>query len=315
MPTWSSKLHSKLQSDAVRPQQGVQRQTSRVLSVLEDTERLKVWVPQQLLGLAIPNLGWPAQVALPLLHVDELVTTFRKIEFGAPLANEVPSLGVPRLIERSQTTHTVHSARYGLALKFENGRMTTPEGAEDFRLGLLQMAQIIRQNVAHEIITALINPDPEEKAYQRLFGVHDFTTMMEAAYRERDQFACVNKSMLGMHRILNEMTLQIQTQAGVTPNMLILGRTHQTYLRLENPLTTVYMLAGPKGPVQLNAEPSLGTLMGLQVYEPPVYRAKFDAAAGPSALDSPAAVQVRDGAPQHHGVRRVGPRRVRQDSH
>jgi hypothetical protein len=63
----------------------------------------------------------------------------RRVMFETPWGGEVPHMGVPRIVQRSEATRTVSSVRYGIAVRFEFDQLKTPQGRADFDLALIQV--------------------------------------------------------------------------------------------------------------------------------------------------------------------------------
>jgi len=53
----------------------------------------------------------------------------------------------------------VRAVAYGMGLHFENNRLKTQEGQEDFELAMAQLANVLKQNAAHDSLTALMLPE------------------------------------------------------------------------------------------------------------------------------------------------------------
>lgn len=237
--------------DVLKPQQGLQRQTMRTVMTLPDTQTLINILPTEILGLTLDNLLWVNQVALPMFFTTALTTTVRKIIFYKPLPSEVPPMGIPRYIEKGQTEFSVSSARYGIGMLLENDRLNTPEGVNDFRMGLEQMSAILKQQAAHDAMCAIMNPDPEEKAYRELYNVATYEAFMEMIKHERDMFGIVQKVPEGLFKVFAKYQTIIQRRANVTPDLLICDAAMMQFMQYSAPLTRDFWLAGPDGPVRL----------------------------------------------------------------
>jgi len=266
--------------DVSRPQQGVERQTWRTRYQLEDTQAFRRILPTDVLGLVLQNVSWINSVLFPIEFNENLVFITRKITLSAPLPDEVPSLAVPRVMSRSSTSRSVRSVAYGIAMHFENNRLRTPEGQEDFQLAFAQLVNVLKQHAAHDALSALMNPDPEEKAYNTMYrpisGPEQF---LLATDREVREFGCVMKSQMGIVKIVQEYADRIKTLTGLEPNVMVGDRSINAFCRLDLPILNQYWLAGPLGPSRLiNAERSLGTFPGtqLQLYSIPQYQPELD---------------------------------------
>ena len=170
----------------------------------------------------------------------DLVTNVRRVTFSRPLAGEVPAQGIFRLVERGETSFSVSTVRYGLGLKFENGRLETEQGRNDFAMGLIQLTVIFVQNAGHDAFCALWNPDPEEKAYRAAFNVVNYDNFMEAMKRERNEFNIVLKDPVGLIKIHSKTAKLIQQKSGVWPDSMTCGRELLDAFTLDNPQVTEF---------------------------------------------------------------------------
>jgi hypothetical protein len=230
---------------------------------------------------------WINQVLFPLNYTSILVLNYRKIICDPTLAPEVPAMGIPRLIQRGVREYSVASVRYGLGALYENDRLQTPEGRADFDMGLAQLAGALARNAAQDAMAACMNPEPEEKAYQANFGVTNYETFQAALRRERDEFGVFVKHDRGAIMLVDRYSkIMRQRTGGVSPDILILDKEVEAFLKMEIPILTEYWLAGPAGPERLLAEKSAGTFGHVQVYNPPVYEPDPEMNTGMPLTDS-----------------------------
>ena len=224
-----------------------------------------------LLGLNEKGVHMINRDILPMRWTTALVTHGRRIYIDPTLADELPAEGIPRKISRRETKFSVSATGYGLLFDVEQGRMTTPEGQEDFALSLAQVAQSMILGASHEAMTALVNPDPEEKAYKAAYGVGSLETFKAQLGREVTEFMAGQKDTRGTIRMHDHYARRMLRKAGVEPNYFIVERTLQRYIQIENPQMTDNYLAGPAGPRRLNDANSELSFRHTQIINPPIY--------------------------------------------
>jgi hypothetical protein len=229
------------------------------------------------MDLTINDLYWMNSSALfPTEFSQDLVTNVSSMTVNNPLQTEVPFLAIPRTMHRSETKRSYTAIRWGIGAFFEMGRLDTAEGQFDFRVGMVQMANSMRRQAAWIAQAALLKPDSEEKAWQAMFGVRNYTSFLAAIQREVDDWAIVNRDQLGMLKVMNKYSKHIETNANISPNGLMVDQEVMTYLRFEPPRTTVYELGGPQAIANVNTDESRGYFNGVRVYAPLIYKPERD---------------------------------------
>jgi len=285
-----------LVQDPARSQQGVFRTTPFTNYVLADgADRLRQFLTPVITGLALQSMDWINQVLFPLNFTDSLVMTFQRQNLKVPLATEVPAMGLVKLMERSSTSWSVAMVRLGLGDQFELERLGTPEGRNDFENSIRMLSESMARTAAANALAALQNPDPENKVYYATHGPStNYQAFIDRVNRECYEFGVFQKYDLGAIEITHKTIKLIKERVpGSNPNLFICAHDVQTFLRLGNPLTYVFNLAGPDGPPKLmNVEGSPGTFVGLSVFNPPWYDPSQDTG---QTLPSPTDVEVRIG--------------------
>ena len=265
------------------PQQGVERHTHSVFKLLENTTRFNEVLQKQVQGLTLRNVDWINDYLFPLVPSDVLTHEKSRDIVMRPMAPEVPSMGTVRVTTTATTRKTVAAATYGIGILMEKVQLRTAEGQEQFAIKVAQMVVVFRQNAAHDALTAMINPDPEEEAYDRMFKritAIDNVFKMELQFnREVDDFGAAAKDRIGMVEIVNRArNTIINDREGDAPNMIIMDPRLQTLIHFAD---TKYSEAGPAGPKRaMGRDPD--EFMGLRVFNPPEYMPDLDADRAPA---------------------------------
>ena len=219
-------------------------------------------------GLSIIDQTYLTTYVLPIEVTKEINFQWNEFHFDQPLPTVVPHQGVPRIVQHGRQRKSAAAIRKGIAAHFENDFLTTPDGVDIYVRTMRQITLAIQRAIEVDVFAALLEANEDEMDWQAKHGYIrlDWLARMQ---REVDNYALFSKDPTGFEQWGTDVFATARAN-GWEPNMVIINQECKALYKFGHPERYLYFFAGPRGVQRwMDGPASLGTMMGLPVFEAP----------------------------------------------
>lgn len=212
---------------------------------------------------------------LPWTYTEDLHVQWEIFRFNRTLMDVEPEQGIPRLVTAETERRSDNLLRRGLAFIIEHGFMTTERGRRHYMMNLQQITDSVHTTAYYGVMHALLSSKLHYKAWLR---ETDRTSKRprNLLRRERDAWACVQKSHKGLYVLDAELKHQMKKN-NVVPNVWVFPPKMSIYLDMAPQEETEYRLKGPKAAGNLEEDRSQQAIRwrGTEVFEASTFDIDF----------------------------------------
>ena len=184
---------------------------------------------------------------------ESLNVQWMEINFDQGLAPQVDDEGLARLYTHNKTKRGAVAVRRGVAVKIESGFYMSPEGREEWRQQIEQLATIVQRTNDYDVLLTLLQTPMRNTRHASELGgstnvyyPERHHTFEERLKLEVDWFGIVNKSedSRGLTNLVTSMRTTMKKQ-GVEPDCMVCPPNMLGYYMGSSPDLWEYSSAGP----------------------------------------------------------------------
>jgi hypothetical protein len=240
--------------------------------------RLTPMVTQQVTGLLIKTYVSPfTQFLLPIRQLgayESINLKWMEINFDHGLAPQVEMEGLARLYTHSKTKRGARAVRRGVAVKIESGFFMTPEGREEWRMQIEQLATVIQRTNEYDVMMTLLNTPMANAVYgaqkdmsgNSVYGAGKHLSFEARLKLQIEWFGIVNKSVDS--RGFSNMCTTLRTtmaRDGVEPDAMVVPPNMLGFYYTSNNDTWEYNSAGPAVAANRKKAEDIGNQSGMRL--------------------------------------------------
>lgn len=243
------------------------------------TELLMAKIPQSVTqvisGLLLSSYVSPyTKLLLPIRALgpyEPIQVTWNELNFDAGLAEQVEVEGLARLYTHNKTKRGARAVRRGVAVKTEHGFYMTPEGREEWKYQIEQLATIVQRTNDYDVMMTLLQTPMRDSRHANqlggptnVYGARPTASFMERLKLEVDWFGIVNKSedSKGFVNLCNSMRT-VMKKNGVDPDAMVIPPNMLGYYMQAADLWN-HDSAGPSNQANREAASDLGNENGIR---------------------------------------------------
>jgi len=226
-------------------------------------------MPDIIMGLVKTQASWTYTVAFPMTYSDEIKIAYSVFEFNQPLAEVVPHQTPSRVLKSTRSSRSAASIRRGLALEFEQGYLTTAEGATLLVRQLLQMKYCIMKTIEVEVMARIATANDNPQQWEKKWGWRR-NSLKDRIDAEIVQYAEFIKAFNGIEQC-DARLYAMAAELGYEPNMYVVGQELKAIADDMHQERMFYMYAGQRGVTRWMEGPrGLGAIRNTLAYQVPI---------------------------------------------
>lgn len=233
-------------------------------------------VTQIVTGLLLKTYVSPfTSLLLPIRQLgpyEALSVQWMEINFDQGLAPQVEVEGLARLYTHNKTKRGAVAVRRGVAVKIESGFYMSPEGREEWRQQIEQLATIVQRTNDYDVMMTLLQTPMRDSRHANelggsfnVYGSRRQNSFMDRLKLEVDWFGIVNKSedSRGFSNMVTNLRTTMKKQ-GVEPDAMVIPPNMLGYYMGTKPDLWEYSSAGPSNQANRAVSEDIGTDSGIR---------------------------------------------------
>lgn len=233
-------------------------------------------VTQIVTGLLLKTYVSPfTSLLLPIRQLgpyEALSVQWMEINFDQGLAPQVEVEGLARLYTHNKTKRGAVAVRRGVAVKIESGFYMSPEGREEWRQQIEQLATIVQRTNDYDVMITLLQTPMRDSRHANelggsfnVYGSRRQNSFMDRLKLEVDWFGIVNKSedSRGFSNMVTALRTTMKKQ-GVEPDAMVIPPNMLGYYLGSKPDLWEYSSAGPSNQANRTASEDIGNDNGIR---------------------------------------------------
>jgi len=233
-------------------------------------------VPNIITGLLLNTYISPfTSILLPIRQLgpfESLNVQWNELNFDSGLAPQVEVEGLARLYTHNKTKRGATAVRRGVAVKQEAGFFMSPEGREEWRQQIEQLATIVQRTNDYQVMMALLQTPMKGARHaselagpRNVYGSQGHLTFEDRLKLEVDWFGIVNKSedSRGFSNLVTALRTAMAKQ-GVNPDAMVLPPNLIGYYMGSKPDLWEYCSAGAENQANRKVSEDIGNESGIR---------------------------------------------------
>lgn len=164
-----------------------------------------------------------AEYGAPPTKTDSLQFSVVSYYFDEGMLDVEPEEGVARHMRFAQRKASGTMIRKSKGMHFEHGFLYSPEGRRLYQLQQVQLANTVVNDMIYHTLFALRESRHASIEYEVRDGLYP-SEFVDCVLQKNREFACFQKYPRGASDLLDKISNELQTRAGVTPNSVICSR-------------------------------------------------------------------------------------------